>query len=73
MRTTDERRGQEVAGERLELFTDGYQPDRAKLQFEVMISHLQLFTMNNYLEMDRSRNKAKKQFLIQDTKDCNSS
>ena len=70
MRTTDERRGQEVAGERLELFTDGYQPDRAKLQFEVMISHLQLFTMNNYLEMDSSRNKAKIQFLIQDTKDC---
>ena len=62
-----------MAGERLELFTDGYQPDRAKLQFEVMISHLQLFTMNNYLEMDSSRNKAKKQFLIQDTKDCNSS
>ena len=73
MRTTDERRGQEVAGGRFELFTDGYQPDRAKLQFEVMISHSQLFTMINYLEMDSSRNKAKIQFLIQDTKDWTSS
>ena len=62
-----------MAGGRFELFTDGYQPDRAKLQFEVMISHFQLFTMIKYLDMDSSENKAKVRFLIQDTKDCTSS